>query len=104
MTEIPETDIPEAGGSNIETFDDVTPQETSSAPAAPSIAVGDTVKILDTFPAYRGEKGTVTRVRTDPAGGEFPVADVELLTVKQPGGEPVWFNNIPLSQIEKVEG
>ena len=69
---------------------------------ATTFDVGDTVKIGETFAAYRGELGRVTGVRFDPAGGNFPVADVELKSVKQPGGEAVWFNNVPFSQLEKV--
>jgi hypothetical protein len=67
-------------------------------------AVGDKVKIAEIFPAYRGAEGVISAVRKDPVGGDFFVADVELTNVKQAGtNEPVWFNNVALSQIEKVD-
>jgi hypothetical protein len=85
-------------------LDDVSAEpENSINPDAIPYAVGDKVKIAETFPAYRGAEGVITAIRQDPVGGNFYVADVELTTVKQAGtNEPVWFNNVALSQIEKV--
>jgi hypothetical protein len=69
-----------------------------------SFSVGETVKISDDFAAYRGELGTITDLRMDPAGGGFPVADVELQRQTQvTDGSPIWFSNVPLSQLVKVQ-
>lgn len=82
--------------------EDATPQDASLTVVA-EFAVGDTVRIKESFPSYRGELGTVTAVRKDRIGGDFMVADVELQKQRSViGDEPIWFSNVPFSQLEKV--
>lgn len=105
QTEAPESgdETPEESRVESQPLPSERPEYVTRAADRVIFTVGDTVKLAETFPSYRGELGKVTKVRMDPAGGGFPVADVELLKQTQvTDGAPIWFSNVALKDIEKV--